>query len=153
MKLSAKGSQVLMDREGCELTAYQDSVGVWTIGVGHTSAAGEPKVSKGMVISTDQASDIFALDVRQFEDVVNGAVAQPMEQHQYDAFVSICFNIGGSGFREATFVKSFNMGAGIAKVTEEILWWNKPREIIPRRQAEAVQFRDGKYVARIDPMV
>jgi lysozyme len=152
MKLSARGSQVLIDREGCVLTAYQDSVGVWTIGVGHTSAAGEPEVEPGMSIAMSEAWRVFAQDNDMFEEVVNDAISMPMDQHEYDAFVSICFNLGETQFRGATFVESFNAGASTDQVTAEILWWNKPPELVPRRQGEAVQFRDAAYVARIDPM-
>jgi lysozyme len=42
-RLSPQGQQVLIDREGLKLMAYYDSVGVLTIGVGHTSAAGLPE--------------------------------------------------------------------------------------------------------------
>jgi lysozyme len=105
-----------------------------------------------MTITYAQAWQIFAADNDTFEDVVNDTVEAPMDQHEYDAFVSICFNIGGGAFRDATFVKSFNGGASVHKVTEEILWWNQPSEIIPRRQGEATQFRDTIYIARIDPM-
>ena len=152
MKLSPRGSQVLIDREGCVLTAYYDSVGILNIGVGHTSAAGEPEVEPGMTITMSEAWRIFAQDNDMFEDVVNETITASMAQHQYDAFVSICFNLGEPQFRGATFVKSFNVGASADQVTEEILWWDTPSEIIPRRQGEAVQFRDGIYVARIDPM-
>ena len=152
MKLSIKGGQVLIDREGCKLTAYLDSVGVWTIGVGHTSAAGPPQVKQGMTITYEEAWAIFDRDNDEFENVVNDVITAPMEQWEYDAFVSICFNLGETQFRSATFVKSFNAEAPAQQVTNEILWWNKPPEIIPRRQGEATQFRDGIYVARIDPM-
>jgi lysozyme len=152
MKLSPRGSQVLIDREGCVLSAYQDTVGVWTIGVGHTSAAGEPTVEPGMTITMKEAWRIFADDNDLFENVVNEVVTAPMEQNEYDAFVSICFNLGETQFRDATFVETFNKGGDKATVAEQILWWNKPPEIIPRRQGEATQFRDGNYIARIDPM-
>jgi len=152
MKLSPRGSQVLIDREGCVLTAYPDSVGVLTIGVGHTGAAGAPEVTPGMTISMAEAWMIFARDNDTFEDVVRSAIHAPTTQSQYDAFVSIAFNIGGGAFQDATFVKSFNDGAPKEQVTAEILWWNQPPEIVPRRQGEAVQFRDGDYIARINPM-
>lgn len=152
MPMSQRGIQVLTDREGLRLTAYKDSVGVWTIGVGHTSAAGPPEVTPGLKITEKQAFDILAKDLKTFEQSVEKAISKPMEEWQYDAFVSICYNIGGGAFSGATFVKSFNAGAPANQVTNEILWWNKPKEIIPRRQGEAVQFRDQVYVARIDPM-
>jgi lysozyme len=152
MRLSPRGSQVLIDREGCELTAYLDSVGVLTVGVGHTSAAGPPEVVEGMTITMAEAWAIFARDTDEFEEVVNEAITAPMEQHEYDSFVSLAFNLGETQFRDATFVERFNAGASKDEVTEAILYWNQPPEIIPRRQGEAVQFRDMVYVARIDPM-
>jgi lysozyme len=74
MKMSTRGHQVLIDREGCELTAYPDSVGVWTIGCGHTSAAGPPEVVPGMTITMKQAWVLFDDDTNMFEAVVNDAV-------------------------------------------------------------------------------
>ena len=152
MKLSDRGRQVLIDREGLVLTAYKDSVGVLTIGVGHTSAAGPPEVKPGMKITIPEADEIFARDLKTFEQAVEKAITATMKEHQYDAFVSICYNIGGGAFRGSTFVKSFNAGAPAKQVAQEMLWWNKPSEIISRRQGEALQFRDGEYVARINPM-
>jgi lysozyme len=127
-------------------------VGVLTIGVGHTSAAGAPQVTPGMTITYAQAWEIFAVDNNMFEDVVNDTIEAPMEQHEYDAFVSICFNLGETQFKSATFVQRFNNNESKESVTEAILWWNSPSEIIPRRQGEATQFRDRVYIARIDPM-
>jgi lysozyme len=147
MKISDKGVEVLRDREGCRLDAYLDSVGVWTIGVGHTAAAGEPIPCAGMTITQEDADALFDEDLDEYEEAVNSVIGEPMEQYEYDAFVSICFNIGQSGFAGATFVDKFNAGdrEGCA---EAILWWDKPPEIIPRRQGEYVQFLGG-YVARV----
>lgn len=141
-----------MDREGVALTAYYDTVGTLTIGCGHTSSAGPPEVHEGMTITMSEAWRIFAEDSDEFEEVVNSVITEPMEQHEFDAFVSICFNLGESQFSGATFVESFNNGAPKEQVTEEIGWWNKPSEIIPRRNGERTQFRDNIYIARIDPM-
>ena len=68
MKMTAPGRKLLMEREGCKLKAYKDSVGVLTIGVGHTSAAGPPPVRAGMSITKTQAEHIFQDDVVEFED-------------------------------------------------------------------------------------
>jgi lysozyme len=70
-----------------------------------------------------------------------------MSQNEYDAFVSICFNIGQGGLGTSTFAERFNAGdkEGCAGA---ILWWDTPSEIIPRRQGEQVQFLCG-YVPRI----
>jgi lysozyme len=147
MAISDDGLDVLTEREGCKLTAYKDSVGVWTIGVGHTSAAGPPKVVSGMTITEQQASEILDQDLDQFEDCVNTSIHKPMKQFQFDAFVSICFNIGTGGFAGSTFVRKFNEG-DVEGAGDAILMWNKPPEIVPRRQGEFVQFWGG-YVPRI----
>jgi lysozyme len=100
-----------------------------------------------MTITQEEADQIFAEDLADYEECVNDVIAWDMRQHEYDAFVSICYNIGPGGFADATFVERFNLGdrEGCA---EAILWWDNPPEIIPRRQGEYVQFLGG-YVARI----
>jgi lysozyme len=148
MEISPAGIEVLREREGCELTAYQDTVGVWTIAVGHTAAAGPPIPVEGMTITQEEADAIFDRDLDEYEAAVNLAITAPMTQNEYDAFVSICFNIGQTGFTNATFVHRFNDGDkhGCA---EGILWWDQPASIIPRRQGEHIQFMGG-YVPRIN---
>lgn len=59
MKMSASGRSQLIQREGFKTKAYKDSVGIWTIGVGHTSAAGKPTVAPGMVITKAEVEQIL----------------------------------------------------------------------------------------------
>jgi lysozyme len=146
-EISDAGVDVLIEREGLRCEAYKDSVGVWTIGVGHTSAAGPPEVYEGLTITEEQAAEILNDDLDEFEAAVNECITMPMEQFQFDAFTSICFNIGTGAFKSSTLVKRFNDG-DLAGCAEAILMWNKPPEIIPRRQGEYVQFLGG-YVPRI----
>jgi lysozyme len=147
MTISEEGIEVLKEREGCKLTAYYDSVGVLTVGVGHTSAAGPPEVTPGMTITEEEAEEILDRDLDQYEDAVNDAVTEPMTQCQFDAYVSLCFNIGTGGFKGSTTVREFNEG-NVEAAAEAFLLWNTPSEIIPRRQGEYVQFLGG-YVPRI----
>jgi lysozyme len=75
-----------------------------------------------------------------------------MPQHHFDAFVSICYNLGETQFRSATFVERYN-AEDFGGCLEAVLWWDKPPEIIPRRQGEYCQLRDGlPYIARVDPV-
>lgn len=147
MKLSDQGVDVLCDREGCRTTAYKDSVGVWTIGYGHTSAAGPPTVTSGLTITKEEAKNIFRRDVATFEAAVDKAITKPMIQHEADAYVSMAYNIGAGGFSGSTTVKKFNAGdkAGAA---EAMLMWNKPPEIMDRRRGEYYQFKGTACVAR-----
>jgi lysozyme len=95
---SAAGRAALVAREGCRLSAYRDSAGVPTIGVGHTGRAGPPPVALGMTITRNEAEAIFAADLAPFEAAVLRAVAAPLTQNQFDALVSLAFNIGTRGF-------------------------------------------------------
>ena len=148
MKMTDQGRKLLMDREGCRLTAYKDSVGVWTIGVGHTSGAGPPHVKAGMTISQAKANTIFADDVAEFEDGVAALLdGKSVEPHQFDAYVSLAFNIGLGAFASSTTLRQFLEGAH-DKAAEAILMWNKPPEIKSRRRGEPQQFLNLQHVAR-----
>lgn len=140
MDLSAIGRAVLVAREGRRLTAYRDSVGIWTIGVGHTSAAGPPAVTPGLRLSVAECDALFARDVSRYAKTVRGAVPADLPQHAFDALVSLCFNIGQPAFLRSTLLRRVKAGdrEGAA---DAILMWNRPAAIIPRRQAEFDQFR------------
>ncbi|KQP12995.1 lysozyme [Methylobacterium sp. Leaf93] len=140
MDLSAIGSAVLVAREGRRLDAYRDSVGIWTIGIGHTSAAGPPVVTQGLRLTAAECDALFARDVGRFVRTVAAVVPNDLPDHAFDALVSLCFNIGEGAFRRSTVVRRLNAGdrAGAA---EAILMWNRPSSLIPRRRAEYDQFR------------
>ena len=140
MDLSPIGRAALEAREGCRLAAYKDSVGVWTIGYGHTTAAGGLTVKAGLTITQRQADDLFDVDVLKYVDPVRKALnGNACAQEQFDAFCSIAYNIGPVAFAHATFLRKFLAGdaAGCAAA---ILDWNKPAAIIARRQGERDQF-------------
>lgn len=138
MKISNNGLQQIVKREGVILHAYQDTVGVWTIGTGHTSAAGSPKVVPGMVISKADNDRILLKDLEPIEKQVNDTVKVPITQNQYDALVSIIFNVGPK-FLNSTCMKLLNAGK-TAEAANAIMLWNKPPEIIGRRATEKKQF-------------
>ncbi len=147
MKTSASGRADIARREGNKLTAYRDSVNVLTIGVGHTSAAGAPTVTAGMSITPHQSDEILTRDLAKFEAAVNGAVKVLLAQHEFDALVSLAFNIGGGAFAKSTLVKKLNAGdrAGAANA---FLSWDKAggktlKGLTIRRQAERAQFLKG----------
>jgi lysozyme len=147
LRLSDQGRKVLADREGMRLKAYKDSVGVWTIGLGHTSAAGPPKVTPGLTITEDQAWEIFRRDVQTFRTQLHGAIKVPVEQHQFDALASFIYNIGPGGFKGSTALKRLNAG-DYAGCAQAMLMWNKPPEVMSRRRGEVEQFSNATYVAR-----
>lgn len=76
---------------------------VWTIGWGHTLG-----VKKGDKITKDQAQEFFIQDKQWAEDAVNQRVKVPLTQEQFDALVSLVFNIGADSFRRSTLLKKLN---------------------------------------------
>jgi lysozyme len=147
LKLSDQGAKLIAEREGCELTAYLDSRGILTIGIGHTSAAGPPKVVEGMVITEEKAHAIFREDNKRFRAECLPLVKVPLAQNEFDALASFVFNLGSTQFRGSTALKRLNAG-DYAGCAESLLWWSKPPEIVPRRRGEYYQFLGQKFVAR-----
>ncbi|WP_157926073.1 MULTISPECIES: lysozyme [Methylosinus] len=145
--MSADGRATLIQREGFRTKAYRDSVGGWTIGVGHTSAAGEPKVTSGLVITKAQVDEILSRDLGQYEAAVSSAVRAPLTQGQFDALVSFCFNIGVGGFTKSTVVKRLNAG-DYKGAADALLLWSKPPEIMGRRRSEREQFLAAPKASR-----
>ncbi|SFL18918.1 lysozyme [Methylorubrum salsuginis] len=140
MDLSPIGEAALIAREGRRLEAYKDSVGIWTIGVGHTAAAGAPTPRAGLRITSAECDAIFKRDVQKFVKTVRDAVPADLPQHAFDALVSLCFNIGPAAFLRSTVLRKLREGNRPA-AAEAILMWSRPAVIIPRRQAEYDQFR------------
>lgn len=137
-RMTPRGRQRLTDREGKRLQAYLDSVGVWTIGVGHTAAAGPPIPVRGLIITAQECDDTLVRDLAKFEVTLNRALKVPVEDHEFDALLSVMFNVGPK-FATSTAIKRLNAGdrAGCAAA---IMMWNKPKEIIGRRTTEQSQF-------------
>ena len=148
MKTSAAGLAAIRSHEGERLTAYQDSVGVWTVGVGHTTAAGPPTVKKGMRITATESAEILARDLCAVEADVNRLVKVPISQNQFDALVSLVFNIGTPSFQKSTLLKALN-SRDYQKAADQFLVWNKGtvkgrkvaiKGLTDRRQKERAQF-------------
>jgi GH24 family phage-related lysozyme (muramidase) len=146
--MSAAGRAELIRREGFRTTAYRDSVGVWTIGVGHTAAAGPPVVKAGMKISKQEVDVILSRDLEKFEKTVNTVVEKPISQGQFDALCSLCFNIGPGAFARSTTVRRLNAG-NFKGAADAFMMWVKPPALRRRRLGERQQFLDASQAQRV----
>lgn len=139
MKLSQNGLDLIMHFEGLRLQAYQDAVGVWTIGYGHTASA-----RRGMRISPAEARALLMADVMRFEQGVNNWVTAPINQDQFDALVSFSLNVGVSALRNSTLLKLLNAGQMDAAAVQFLRWNKAGGKVLPgltrRRGAEAALF-------------
>jgi len=146
MEVSKRGLVEIASHEGIVPMPYLDSVGVWTVGIGHAEVSGRApnprKMPRGVEISMQEVFDMFRDDMANFEAGVNRAVKVPVEQHEFDALVSFHYNTGG--IHRATITRRLNAGdrAGAASA---FMMWRKPPEIIGRRRKEMTLFRTGSY--------
>ncbi len=124
MKINKAGLDLIKSFEGLRLETYKCSADVDTIGYGHTSAAGEPKVVPGMKITANEAEAILARDLVKYETAVTKALSVVPTSNQFAAMVSLCYNIGPGNFASSSVVRRLNEGNPKA-AAEAFLRWNK----------------------------
>ena len=139
MKTSKKGIEIIKKYEGLRLKAYKCPAGILTIGYGHTK-----NVKQGDTITETQAEILLIYDLIDIENCIKKNVKIPLNQNQFDALVSLCFNIGCGNFLKSTLLKKLNEGK-IAEAVKEFLKWNKAggkelAGLTKRRQVEMELF-------------
>ena len=120
MNLGARGKTLIQEYEQCRLEAYLPTPDdVWTCGWGSTEG-----VTEGTVWTQDEADAAFDKDVARFEDCVNDCVNVELTQNQFDALVSLAFNIGCKAFKDSTLVKMLNNNA-YGEAADQFGRWNR----------------------------
>jgi lysozyme len=144
---SADGRAFIVREEGGhQLKAYRCQAGVLTIGVGHTG----PEVRDGLVITREQSETLLKLDLARFEAAVasaTGGVA--LHQHEFDALVSLAFNIGAAAFAGSTLAHRLRARDWYAARCQFTVW-NRAAGVfnpglLARRTRELVLFATGEY--------
>lgn len=131
--------------EGYESTAYQDQGGIWTLGFGHTS-----RVQQGQTCTRDEALAWLDMDLTTADSAVNAAIKIALEQYEFDACVSLAYNIGWGNFEKSTLARVLSSGDHAA-ASAQFLVWDKVSGIVNhgllrRRTAEQSIFL-GQTVA------
>ena len=144
MHISKEGIALIKKFEGCRLTAYQDSVGVWTIGYGHTK-----DVDEGLEITQQEAEVMLNEELLEYEGYINDMVEVPLEQCQFDALVCWVYNLGPTNLRKSTLLKFLNAG-DYHSTPNQIKRWNKAggevlNGLVRRREAEALLFQGEEW--------
>ena len=124
MSVSNKGVDLICEFEGKRLSAYDDGVGVWTIGFGTIKYPNGVRVKKGDTCTLDQAKEYMRHDLIEFEHTVNSSVKVPLNQNQFDALVSLAYNIGSNAFKSSTLVKKLNTGDYQGAADQFNVWVN-----------------------------
>lgn len=141
MKASQKAIDLIKQFEGLRLEAYQDQRGILTIGYGYTG----PEVTPHTVWTEAQANLALVGRINAIAGILTGCIVPIVNQNQFDALVSLAYNIGQGAFRGSTLLRKLNQrdfpGAG-----EEFLKWdhNHDGSVNPglqrRREAEQTLF-------------
>ena len=120
MKVSDKGVELVAKYEGCRLEAYKCPAGVWTIGYGHTAGVkpGDKLASK------EEAKNMLKQDLEKYSNYVNtcvkkGLITFPLNQNQFDALTSFCYNCGNGSLQKLV------SGRDAATIADKILQYNK----------------------------
>ncbi|SNU14093.1 Lysozyme RrrD [Acinetobacter johnsonii] len=144
MHISPSGIDLICNFEGKRLTAYDDGVGVWTIGFGTTVYPNGIKVKKGDTCTEAQAKTYMAHDLKKFEATVNKAVTVQLNQNQFDALVSLAYNIGTNAFSKSTLVKKLNANDIRGAADQFDVWVNaggkRMQGLVNRRAKEKALF-------------
>lgn len=150
LRISVTGAQELKDREGLKLEAYED-VGGYSIGYGHHGVAPD------LVITKEQAEQLFRLDVQEIENAIaRDLPGVKLSQQQHDALVSFMYNLGPNilrgaenaalrnALREGRWEDAANIMRQYHNVTNPDTGEKEPHDgLIARRNQEADLFLAG----------
>ncbi len=142
--ISPSGINLITSFEDLKLEAYDDGTGTWTIGFGTTAYPDGVRVQKGDRCSLVQANTFFQHDLRRFQNTVNQTVSVVLSQNQFDALVSLSYNIGQHAFKNSTLLKYLNAG-NYQAAADQFLVWNKGggqvlQGLVRRREVEQALF-------------
>lgn len=145
MQTSQQMRALIESFEGCRLEPYQDSVGVWTIGYGHT---GDDCYAGCDPISQQQADQLLSADLGDFETAVGG-LCPTTTQQQFDALVSFAYNLGEGSLRGSTLRRLHNAGDYDGAAGQFGRWNHAGGQVLAgltrRRAAEAAVYANGDY--------
>ena len=105
--------------EGYRSEAYKDTVGIPTVGFGETAG-----VKMGDKTTPERALVQLLESTEKHADAIRQCIKVPLYQHEFDAYVSLAYNIGAGNFCRSTLVKKLN-AKDYAGACEEIRRWNK----------------------------
>ena len=145
LRTSPAGLQLIKSFEGFRETATQLPAGRWTIGYGHVRTARE-----GLTISEKDAEDLLVYDLKPAEDAIANMVFAPLLQNQFDALVSLVFNITVAQFRDSDILRNLNSGDQLAAANGFDVWRRARLNgrvivvdaLVRRRAAEKSMFLD-----------
>ena len=141
MQINKEGIDLIKKFEGCRLKAYKCPAGIWTIGYGNTFYEDGMKVKEGDVITQERAESLAAFVITQFAVTIAPFIKQPLNDNQFSACVSLCYNIGQGNFKKSSVFKKLNINPNDPTIADSFRLWNKGggkvlTGLVRRREAE-----------------
>lgn len=137
--INQEGIDLIKAYEGFSEAVYLDSVGVPTIGFGHTGSG--VRLNR---VSREQAEALLRSDLRAAERSVLRLIHVPLTDDQYAALVSFAFNLGGGALQRSTLRAKLNRGEYEAAANEFPKWvfagGKRLKGLARRREAERQLF-------------
>ena len=141
--ISKKGVDLIKSFEGLRLKPYLCSAKVPTIGYGNTFYENGSKVTlKDEAITEARATELLEWSLNKFEQYVDSYCIDTINQNQFDALVSFCYNLGPANLKSSTLLKKVNKDPNDPTIRAEFMKWNKAggralAGLTRRREAEA----------------
>jgi lysozyme len=123
MITSNNGILLIEQFEGFKATMYKDAVGLPTIGYGTLIDSADEQWLKTATISKDQAEVLLRKELGSIERNLNIMVLGKINQNQYDALVSFCYNLGVNNLRSSTLLKKINAAPADPAIKDEFMKW------------------------------
>lgn len=135
--MNSKGIELIKKYESCRLEAYKCPAGVWTIGYGHTDG-----VKEGMKITQKEADAMLLDDIRLYEKQTKALLKVKVNENQFAALTSFCFNLGAGNLKNSTLLKKVNANPNDPTIAGEFAKWVFSKGVIlnglvKRRSEEA----------------
>ena len=141
MKLNETGHRALELREGLRLKPYLDTQGVPTIAMGNTFYLNGKKVTMlDKPLTLNEAKTLARSVADIFANKVDYLVTSNINQNQFNALVSLAYNIGIHGFRKSTVLKLVNKNPNDPMIRQAFMMWTKNKELTGRRKSEVNQY-------------
>jgi lysozyme len=146
--LDDAGVALIAEFEGCVLHPYKDQVGIPTIGIGMTyyPETGKKVTMQDMPFAnTAEAYRQFKLLAKHFCLAVYSTTRDDINQHQFNALVSLTYNIGDGGFKGSTVHRLVNAGIDDVRLRDAFLMWDKAdghvlSDLVARRKKEYLMY-------------
>ena len=141
MILNEKGYKALHSREGLKLKPYLDTRGVPTIAMGNTYYLdGKSVTMKDKPLTLKEAENLAKIVADDFAKVVNDSLKREVNQNQFNALVSLAYNIGKTAFKNSTVLRLVNLNPCDKAIGPAFMMWTKNKELISRRKSEVEQY-------------